>query len=61
MGITDSAQVIPTWVMLSQREREGERRVGMNEIAIVIKKEMLKVSTALGRTAELSKKSKKLQ
>lgn len=22
MGITDSAQVIPTWVMLSQRERE---------------------------------------
>lgn len=34
MGITDSAQVIPTWVMLSQRER-GE---GKNEIAFVIKK-----------------------
>lgn len=50
MGITDSAQVIPTWVMLSQRERE--RREEKNEIVFVMKKEMLKASTASGWTAE---------
>lgn len=28
MGITDSAQVIPTWVMLSQGEKEGGEKEG---------------------------------